>query len=165
MQLLWGNCYNSESKLSLFLASKIVFQHRFLLLASVGSVIGRLKRMYQSPTPQQTPCVIQNIYSGWLSWRCLSVCHASLVFRVRVLGLGFSVKVRIIVSVTGSGSYLNENFVLFSVCGAIWWVWLKNLWTENSLIVAKFPSVGTENSAHNSLFSVHCGRKIAFLRP
>ena len=33
---------------------------------------------------------------------------ASLVFRVRVL-----------VSVTGSVSYLNEKFVLFSLCGAL----------------------------------------------
>jgi len=36
----------------------------------VGSVIGRLKsrsrmkRMYKSLTPHQTPCAIQNIYSG-----------------------------------------------------------------------------------------------------
>jgi len=51
-------------QLTLFLDSKIVFQHRFLLLASVGSVIGRLKRMYQSPIPKQTPCTIQNIYTG-----------------------------------------------------------------------------------------------------
>ena len=36
------------------------------------------------------------------------------------------------------------------------------LWTENSIIVAKFLSVGTKNSAYNSLFS---GCKIAFLRP
>ena len=30
-----------------------------------------------------------------------------------VLGLGFCVRVRVIVSITGSGCYLNENFVLF----------------------------------------------------
>ena len=35
----------------------------------------------------------------------------TLQFRVRVLGLGFCVRVR--VSITGSGSYLNENFVIF----------------------------------------------------
>jgi len=42
---------------------------------------------------------------GW------SLCRASLVFRVRgrvrVLGLGFCVRVK--VSITGSVSYLNEN--------------------------------------------------------
>jgi len=32
---------------------------------------------------------------------------------VRVSWLGFCVKVRVSVSVTGSGSYLNENFVIF----------------------------------------------------
>ena len=41
------------------------------------------------------------------------MCCASLVFRVRVLGLEFCVRVRVIVSDTGSGSYLNENFVIF----------------------------------------------------
>jgi len=52
----------------------------------------------------------------------VSVYHASLGFRVRVriLGLGFYVRVRVIVSITGSGSYSNENFVLFTVCGAVW---------------------------------------------
>jgi len=35
----------------------------------------------------------------------------SLVFRIRVLGLGFCV--RVIVSITGSVSYMNENFVVF----------------------------------------------------
>jgi len=33
--------------------------------------------------------------------------------RVTILGLGFCVGVRVIVSVTGSVSYLNENFVVF----------------------------------------------------
>ena len=33
--------------------------------------------------------------------------------RVRVLGLGFCVRVRVLVSVTGSVSYLNYKFVLF----------------------------------------------------
>ena len=28
--------------------------------------------------------------------------------------------VRVRVGVTGSGSYLNESFVFFSICGAIW---------------------------------------------
>jgi len=44
---------------------------------------------------------------------CVSLlfnCFQGLWFRVRVLGLGFCVRVR--VSVTGSGSYLNENFVI-----------------------------------------------------
>ena len=43
---------------------------------------------------------------------CVSLlfnCFQGLGFRVRVLGLGFCVRV----SVTGSGSYLNENFVIF----------------------------------------------------
>jgi len=35
------------------------------------------------------------------------------VFRVRVLGLGLCVRVRVLVSVMGSVSYLNEKFVLF----------------------------------------------------
>ena len=42
------------------------------------------------------------------------------MFRVRVLGLGFCVRVTVIVSVMGSVSHLNEIFVLFSICGAIW---------------------------------------------
>ena len=33
-----------------------------------------------------------------------------LGFRVKVLGLGFCVRLRVIVSITGSVSYLNENF-------------------------------------------------------
>jgi len=44
-----------------------------------------------------------------------SLCRASLVFRVRgrvkVLGLGFYVRV----SVTGSVSYLNENCTLYTL--------------------------------------------------
>ena len=57
-----------------------------------------------------------------------------LGFRVRVLGLGFCVRVR--VSVTGSGSYLNEfcNFLAF---------------------VVHLVSVAEKN----------CGQKIAFVRP
>jgi len=45
------------------------------------------------------------------------MCRASLLFRVRVrvLGLGFCVRVRVIVSIMGSGSYLNENSVVFLV--------------------------------------------------
>ena len=39
--------------------------------------------------------------------------RASLVFRVRVLGLGFCVRVR--VSVTGSVSYLNEDCSLHTL--------------------------------------------------
>jgi len=38
--------------------------HRFLLLATVGSVIGHLKRMCQRPTPHQTPGAMQNIDLG-----------------------------------------------------------------------------------------------------
>jgi len=55
------------------------------------------------------------VLSSWasLSMGGWSLCHASLVFRVRgrvrVLGLGFCVRVRVSVSVTGSVSYLNEN--------------------------------------------------------
>ena len=41
--------------------------------------------------------------------------HYCLGFRVRVrvLGLAFCVRVRVIVSVTGSVSYFNKNFVVF----------------------------------------------------
>ena len=48
-----------------------------------------------------------------------SLCHASLVFRVRgrvrVLGLGFCVRVRVSVSVMGSVSYLNENCSFYTL--------------------------------------------------
>jgi len=48
-----------------------------------------------------------------------SLCHALLVFRVsgrvRVLGLGFCVRVRIRVSIIGSVSYLNENCSLHTL--------------------------------------------------
>jgi len=48
-----------------------------------------------------------------------SLCHASLVFRIRgrvkVLGLGFCVRVRVKVSVTGSVSYLNDNCSLHTL--------------------------------------------------
>ena len=47
------------------------------------------------------------------------LCCASLVFRFRgrvgVLGLGFCVRVRLRVSVTGSVSYLNENCSLHTL--------------------------------------------------
>jgi len=36
-----------------------------------------------------------------------------LGFKVRVLGLGFCVRVRVKVSVTGSVSYLNENIISY----------------------------------------------------
>ena len=36
-----------------------------------------------------------------------------------MLGLGFCIRVRVLVSVTGSGSFFKENFVVFSVCGAV----------------------------------------------
>jgi len=41
------------------------------------------------------------------------VRHLCLGFRVKVLGLGFCVRIRVIVSITGSVGYLNENFVVF----------------------------------------------------
>ena len=52
-----------------------------------------------------------------LSTGSRSLCHASLVFRVRgrvrVLGVGFCVRVR--VSIMGSVSYLNENCSLHTL--------------------------------------------------
>ena len=48
-----------------------------------------------------------------------SLCRASLVFRVRgrvrVLGLGFCVRVSVRVSIMGSVSYLNENCSLHTL--------------------------------------------------
>ena len=35
-----------------------------------------------------------------------------------MLGLGFCVRVRVLVSVTGRVSYLNKKFVLFRLCGS-----------------------------------------------
>ena len=43
------------------------------------SVIGRLKRMCQNPTPHQTPGAIYYIYSGRLKSWCFVVCCFSLV--------------------------------------------------------------------------------------
>ena len=48
-----------------------------------------------------------------------SLCRALLVFRVRgrvrVLGSGFCVRVRVSVSITGTVSYLNKNFVVYKM--------------------------------------------------
>ena len=44
----------------------------------------------------------------------------SCIISVYGLGLGFCVRVRVIVNVMGSDSYLNEEFVVFfSLCGAV----------------------------------------------
>ena len=58
---------------------------------------------------------VLNTALATLSMGGRSLCRASLVFRIRVLGLGFCVRVRVRVSVTGSGSYLNE-FCNFLAC-------------------------------------------------
>ena len=46
-----------------------------------------------------------------LPFNCFQGLGFMVMVRIRVLGLGFCVRVR--VSITGSDSYLNENFVIF----------------------------------------------------
>ena len=108
MQLLWGNCYNSTWKLSLFLASNIVFC--FLEVTSVYCV----PKLHTPPDSLRYLEYNSHIHFVNGISSCV-MCHYSL-------GLGFCVRVRFIVSVMGSVSYLNENFVVFSICGIVYWV-------------------------------------------
>jgi len=72
----------ASSSASCVLGVLLAFWKAGLVWKECRSAVGRLKRMYQSPTPHQTQGVIQNIYSFWLCLWCFIVWRVSLGFRV-----------------------------------------------------------------------------------
>jgi len=85
-------------------------------------------------------------------WVASPLCRASLVFRVRgrvrVLGSGFCVRVRVRVSVTGSVSYLNENFVVYKVLLSAPAIHRQSSQELRSFLASVVPAVKCRESSH-----------------
>jgi len=103
---------------------------------------------YIVSTPQYV-CVVHHYCSGF---------RDRVRVRVRLLGLGFCVRVRVIVSITGSVSYLNENFVVFSRCGAISQV---PVYYIRGLQIIYIISTGSTNSGEYLLYATPGYEKLA----
>ena len=123
---------------------------------NVGGQQGSEMNVPKPQTPPTPPAKFNILTWVWWNLRCLLVCLLwisvwACAFSVRVkvrlhlLGLVFCVSVSVLVSVTGSGSYLNENFVIiYCLCCHLVSVPERNRRTENS----KFRPVAEHEAEH-----------------